>query len=163
MPKIIKDGAIVEDAFSLVQEHEDGSLRLPNGPVVVQLGVWQRHRAALLAHPFPKGVQLAADELSEAVSGEVDYLDLIAIEFPQFVDGRGYSTARLLRDRHGFKGELRAVGDIFKDTLFFQQRCGFNAFAVKPEKCLEDALSGLTTFTVRYQGAIDAPPLYLVR
>lgn len=163
MPKLIKDDVIVDDVFVLAAEQEDGSLPLPNGPVLVKLTIWRKHRAALLAHPHAKGVQLAPDEFAEEIAADIGALDLIAIEFPAFADGRGYSTAALLRTRYGFKGELRAVGDVFKDTLFYQQRCGFNAFLVRPDKDLEDALQGLKTFSVCYQGSTDRPPLYRLR
>lgn len=163
MPKLIKDGLIVEDSLLLVEEGEDGSLALPEAPVIVKLPVWQKHREALLAHPHAKGVQLAPTDFAEAVAADLDMLDVVAIEFPSFVDGRGYSTAALLRERYGYKGEIRAVGDVFKDTLFYQQRCGFNAFAVRTDKNIEDALQGLKTFSVRYQGGTDVPPLYRQR
>jgi uncharacterized protein (DUF934 family) len=160
MPKLIKDGAIVDDTYLPAIEQEDGTLALPDGPVLVKLGAWRQHRDALLAHPHAKGVQLAPAEFAEEIAGDLDKLDLVAVEFPAFADGRGYSTASLLRSRYGFTGELRAVGDVFKDTLFYQQRCGFNAFAVRPDKNIEDALSGLSTFSVCYQGAANGPPLY---
>lgn len=160
MPQLIKDGAIVDDPYVFVSENEEGLLLLPDSPVLVNLSIWQKHRDALLAHPQGKGVQLAPDEFAEAIAPDLGKLDLIAIEFPAFADGRGYSTAYTLR-RLGFKGELRAVGDVFKDTLFYQQRCGFNAFAVRSDKSLEDALSALDTFSTPYQGSADAmAPLY---
>jgi uncharacterized protein (DUF934 family) len=163
MPKLIKDGVIVDDTYTLVGESADGSLVLPTGPVLVKLATWLKHRDSLLQHPHACGVQLAPDEFAETVAADLAHLDLIAIEFPAFADGRGYSTATLLRNRHGYTGELRAVGDVFKDTLFFQQRCGFNAFTVRADKDIADALAGLSTFSVRYQGAVDAPPLFRQR
>ncbi len=159
MPKLIKDGAIVEDGFVFVSPAEDGKLTLPAGPVLVKLATWQAHHEAMLAHPHGKGVQLAPDEFAEILAGDIGALALIAIEFPGFADGRGYSTAALLRGRLGFKGELRAVGDVFKDTLFYQQRCGFNAFALKEGKNLEDALAALHTFSHPYQGSAEKPAL----
>lgn len=163
MPKLIKDGAIVDDGYVTLAENEGGGLDLPAAPVLVKLAVWHRHRDALLAHPHGRGVILAPDEFAEAVIDDLAHLDVIAIEFPAFADGRGYSTAALLRGRHGYRGELRAVGDVFKDTLFYQQRVGFNAFAVRADKDIDDALAGLATFSVRYQGAVDQPPLYRLR
>ncbi len=159
MPKLIKDGVITEDSYSVANPAEDGSLALPAGPVLVKLATWQTHRDALLAHPHAKGVQLAPDDFAESIAGELDKLDLIAIEFPGFADGRGYSTALLLRGRLGYKGELRAVGDVFKDTLFYQQRCGFNAFAIKEGKNPEDAILAFKTFQTPYQGPAAKPGL----
>lgn len=161
MPKLIKDGVIIEDSYTFVSPNEDGLLSLPDQDVLVKLSTWRAHRNALLAHNHAKGVQLAPDEFAETIASDTAKLDLIAIEFPAFADGRGYSTAYTLRNRLGFKGELRAVGDVFKDTLFYQQRSGFNAFVIRNDKNIEDALSGLKTFSQPYQGtATDDAPLY---
>lgn len=163
MPKLIKDGEIVDDSFFLVEAQESDGLTLPPAATLVKLSVWHKYRDALISHPYPKGVQLAPDEFAESIADDLERLDLIAIEFPMFTDGRGYSTAAALRDRYGFRGELRAVGDIFKDTLFYQQRCGFNSFSVRPDQNIADALQGLKTFSISYQGAADSPPLFRVR
>ena len=85
----------------------------------------------------------------------------MVLNFPAFKDGRGFTTARLLRERHGYKGEIRAVGDVGRDQMFYMQRCGFNAFEVRSDRDLEDALRALDDFTVTYQAAADQPlPLY---
>lgn len=161
MSRLIKDNAIVDDRYTTVTPSEDGSLTLPDGPVLVSLATWQAHRDVLIAHAHDKGVQLKPSEFAESIADELDKLALIAVEFPAFADGRGYSTGYILRSRYGFKGELRAVGDVFKDTLFYQQRSGFNAFAVREDKNIDDALLGLQTFTTPYQGTANDPaPLY---
>lgn len=161
MPKLIKDHAIIDDTYTFISANDDGSLTLPATPVLVKLATWLAHRDALLVHTHGRGVQLAPDEAAERIAADTDKLDLVAIEFPAFVDGRGYSTAYLLRNRIGFKGELRAVGDVFKDTLFYQMRAGFNAFAVRADKNIDDALLGLSSFSQPYQGSADnAAPLY---
>jgi uncharacterized protein (DUF934 family) len=82
-------------------------------------------------------------------------LNLIAVEFPKVVDGRGYSLAYLLRNRLKYKGELRAVGDFTRDQLFYLQRTGFNAMTLRAGEDAEDALAAFGTFTVRYQGSTD--------
>lgn len=161
MPRLIKDRVIIDDPYTAVTPGEDGVLTLPAAPVLVNLATWRSFRDVLIAHPHPKGVQLKSDEFAEDIAGELEHLDLVAIEFPAFADGRGYSTAHTLRGRLGFKGELRAVGDVFKDTLFYQLRCGFNAFSVKEGKNIEDAMTALDTFSAPYQGtATAASPLY---
>jgi len=161
MSRLIKDNAIVEDHYTVATPAEDGTLTLPAGPVLVSLATWQAHRDALLAHSHDKGVQLKPDEFAEAIADDLDKLTLVAVEFPAFADGRGYSTAYTLRNYCGYKGELRAVGDVFKDTLFYQQRCGFNAFVIRADKNIEDALLGLKTFSAPYQGTANDPaPLY---
>lgn len=164
MQKLIKDGVIVDDNYTFVALEEDGSLALPDGPVLVKLATWQAHRDQLLAHAHATGVQLAPEEFAESIAEDLSHLDMVAVEFPTFKDGRGYSTAHALRGRLGYTGELRAVGDVFKDTMFYQQRCGFNAFAVKEGRDLNDALKGLFTFSRPYQGsANNSTPAFLRR
>lgn len=160
MPRLIKDGAIVDDDYTLIDAGTE-ALSLPAGNVLVPLAVWLAHKAQLLAHDGHKGVLLAPDDNADALAADAALLDLIAVSFPAFADGRGYSQAYLLRTRHGFKGELRAVGDVIQDTLFYQLRCGFNSFAVRADKDIEKALAGLQDFSENYQAsARDALPLY---
>jgi uncharacterized protein (DUF934 family) len=83
------------------------------------------------------------------------------VDFPVFRDGRGYSIGRLVRERYGYKGEIRAIGDVLRDQLTFMFRCGFDAYAVRADKDLHDALKAFDEFTVQYQGAVDNPsPLF---
>ena len=90
-----------------------------------------------------------------------DRLALIAVDFPKFSDGRGYSIARLLRERYGFEGELRAIGDVLRDQLYYLRQCGFNAFAVRADRDVEAALRGLADFSDGYQASVATPlPLF---
>ena len=163
MPTLIKSGAIAADTYTRV-DAVDGSLTLPAGDVLVGLDTLLAHRAQVLAHAGCKGVQLKPDQFAEQIADLVAKLDLVAVEFPAFADGRGYSTAYLLRTRFGYTGELRAVGDVFKDTLFYQARVGFNAFAIRDDKDAEVALRGLEDFSEVYHASADQPrPLFLRR
>lgn len=160
MPKLIKHGAVVEDDYTLVEPTEAG-LELPAGNVLVKLATWLQHKGQISQHGGLKGVLLAPDEFAEAVAADLDQLNLIAVDFPAFADGRGYSTAYLLRTRYGFKGELRAVGDVIKDTIFYQSRCGFDSFVVRADKDVDVALRGLKDFSESYQASADQPtPLF---
>ena len=85
---------------------------------------------------------------------------LVAIRFPAFTDGRGYSTARLLRQRHGWTGELRAVGDVLRDQMFYLARCGFDTFDLKDGESVAEALAGFGDFSEAYQSAADRGPLF---
>lgn len=164
MPTLIKRGQIAANTYTRVTSAEDGSLTLPEGDVLVDLATLRLHLDAILAHGARKGVLLASDEFAESVADVVQQLDLIAIDFPAFADGRGYSTAYLLRTRHGYTGELRAVGDVFKDTLFYQRRVGFDAFLIRADKDAAVALKGLDDFNEVYHASADEPrPLFLRR
>jgi len=159
MPQLIKDGAIVADRWTLFRE-APGDLA-PDCSAIVPLAWWSEQRSALLARG-EIGVWLAPDADPQALAADVASLPLIAVDFPQFTDGRGYSIARLLRERYGFAGELRAIGEVLRDQLFYLRQCGFNAFAVRSERNLEDALRGLRDFSDSYQ-ATAATPLPLFR
>ena len=159
---VIRDRAIVADDWHLVPAAEDGaSVALPAGRIIVPLNVWLAQRDNLLERNPPFGVWLDSGEDPAELADVVSRLSVIAINFPKFTDGRGYSAATLLRSRHGFTGELRAIGDVLRDQLFYMQRVGFNAFAVRADKDIHDALKALKDFSEVYQGAVSQPlPLF---
>ena len=131
MPKIIKNGRIVDDAWQVLKLAEGetpASVALPGGEVLVPLPVWQARRDEILARGVPAGVWLDAGEGPEAIAADLGHFAVVAVNFPKFADGRGYSTARLLRERYGFKGEVRAVGDVLREQAGFMVRVGFDAF-----------------------------------
>lgn len=131
-----------------------------SGPVLIPLATWLDGRDALRVRSAPTGVWLAAGELLSAWGDTLDedlaFLDVIAVEFAVFGDGRGYSIARLLRERHGYTRELRAIGDVLPDQIVAFVRAGFDAFEVKGTAVdvtrLADALA---RFPAVYQGAAD--------
>lgn len=118
----------------------------------------------LLARGTPLGVWLAPGDDPAAIAGDLQRLALVAVHFPKFTDGRGYSTAALLRTRHGYRGELRAFGDVGRDQLYYLARCGFDSFRLADHRDPEAALAAFGDFTVRYQGSVDdAVPLFRKR
>jgi uncharacterized protein (DUF934 family) len=161
--QIIKHSSIIDDSWTVVRLAEGEtveSVQLPAGDIIVPLKVWQARKAALLARP-QRGVWLAPDEVAQDIAVDLGNLQVVAIDFPQFADGRGYSTAALLRGRFGWRGELRAIGDVLKDQLFYLSRVGFDAYAVREGKDLEDAVKALNDFSETYQAAVDEPlPLF---
>src|SRR5690606_895296 len=120
MAKIIKHSSIVDDSWTLLRlaagESAD-TVQLPSGDLIVPLAVWQARKTELLARP-QRGVWLAPDELAQDIATDLAQLQLVAVDFPQFADGRGYSTAALLRSRFGWRGELRAIVEVHLDQLF---------------------------------------------
>lgn len=163
MPKLIKDGAIVEDSWTLLAkpEGEAASVEVPAGQVIVPLSVWLAQKAHLQTRQ-DIGVWLDSDETASQLGDDARALPLVAVNFPVFMDGRSFSTARLLRERYGFTGELRAVGNFIRDQLCYLRRCGVNAFAFTREDMnLEDALKSLGDFSEYYQASVDQPlPLF---
>ncbi|MEX3555474.1 MAG: DUF934 domain-containing protein [Burkholderia gladioli] len=167
MASIIKNRVVIDDAWQVVRAAEDGALpavdALPAGKLLVPLAYWQVEREALVAARGKDelGVWLAPDSEPAELVADFDKLTVIAVDFPRFGDGRGYSTAHLLRNRHGWTGELRAIGDVQRDQLNYMSRCGFDAFAVRADRDPHDALNAFTEFSERYQGAVDdAVPLF---
>ncbi|MBB3104003.1 DUF934 domain-containing protein [Azomonas macrocytogenes] len=162
MQQIIKNGQLVQESWHLMPK--DATLDvLPNSDdIIVPLALWLEHEHALKARDGGLGVWLESDEEIESIAPDsLPLFQVIALNFPAFTDGRHYSTARLLRDRYAYKGEIRAIGDVLQDQLFFMQRCGFDAFAVRPDRDPQAALAGLKDFSVAYQAAADQPlPLF---
>ena len=111
----------------------------------------------LAARAGRTGVWRRPDDEPADLAGDIARLPLVAVQFPQFTDGRGYSTARLLRERYGFAGELRAIGEVLRDQLFYLERVGFNAFDLKEGKSLEDALLAFGDFSDAYQSSVERP------
>lgn len=163
MREIIKNREIVNDDWTVLRLSENElpeTLEVPVGKVIVPLKVWQAQRAELSARK-DIGVWFASDERPEALKDDVANLPVIAVDFPKFSDGRGYSIAYNLRARLGYQGELRAIGDVLRDQLFYMQRVGFNAFATRPDRSIQDALKGLRDFSEPYQTSWDLKnPLY---
>jgi uncharacterized protein (DUF934 family) len=142
---------IVDDAFV----HVEDDAALPEGDAIVSWARWGREREVLSARAGRLGVRLPSDARVAEVAADAARFAVIAIEFPKFVDGRGYSIARLLRERYAYRGELRAVGNVLRDQLQAMARCGFDAFEIDPGKRIEDVLSAFADFTVLYQPAAD--------
>ncbi len=161
--RVIKDKAVVDDNWCVIREL-DSSASVPEGNVILPFAYWQANRDELLQSNSTIAVWIDGAIETEALLDDLEHFSMIALDFPVFKDGRSYSHARLLRDRYGYKGELRAIGDVLRDQLFFMQRCGIDSYEVREDKDIEDALKGLEEFTVRYQAAADdAVPIYKLR
>jgi uncharacterized protein (DUF934 family) len=156
MPQLIKDRAVVDDRWTLAREV--GALAdLPAGtPQIVPLAFWLPNREALLARG-DVGVWLAPTDDPAALSADIGALPVIAVDFPQFTDGRGYSIGRILRDHLGFKGELRAIGDVLRDQLFALAECGFDAFVIRKDRDAAAAVAGLDDFNSIYASTSRTP------
>lgn len=154
---LLKDGRLADDRWTYTIDDQP----LGDGPVFISLARWTAQRTTLRARNAPLGLVLAPDEGVEDVAKDLERFDAIALGFPTFKDGRSYSTARILRERYGYEGELRAVGDINRDQFVFLVRAGFDALEVSGEAGSTDADAfdaALTRFGGYYQPASDRPP-----
>jgi uncharacterized protein (DUF934 family) len=163
MATLIKERRIVADSWRLLKRGPKGEL--PDAPTqgdaIVPLALWLERREAFLAYPGKLGVWLDANEDPESLAGDLLRFALVAVNFPKFGDGRAYSIARLLRERYGYKGELRAIGDVLHDHLYFMEQCGFDAFSLREDQDAQAALSAFDTFSDGYQTSVLRPtPLF---
>lgn len=148
---LLADGSVTENTFTWCITDETEKDATPEANLITSV----EKLAQLDTCTGKKGILLTVDDDVETQLNQGDIpldVDIIAIYFANFNDGRGYSYASLLR-RLGYQGELRAVGDVFKDTLFYMKRCGFNSFVLKADKTIDEAKSGLTTFANGYQAS----------
>jgi uncharacterized protein (DUF934 family) len=152
--KIIKQRAVVSDPADYAIDGAAGSI-LPLADWLAKVGVGGTAISRL------PGVWLAPEDDPAALHPYLDQIKLIAVRFPRFVEGRGYSTGYLLRQRLGYRGELRAFGDLGRDHLWQLARVGFDSFDLRDGTDLDDALAAFDDFPERYQGSVDeAAPLY---
>ena len=145
MPNIIKNKQVCDDSWQVWRETDT----LPSsGGYIVPLTLWKAHKEELKSLGSI-AVFLASDESPKALADDIAELDLIAVDFPKFADGRGFSYGRELREQLGYTGELRAIGDFIRDQLYFLNRCGFNSFALETSD-LEESLASFNDFTESY-------------
>ena len=160
MPKIIKINQVVEDQWTLLAADAQLDQALQTEQVIIPLALWQQHKNELQTVQ-DLGIWLEAEQAIEDIIDDIAHFAVIALNFPVFTDGRHFSSARLLRERYAYTGEIRAIGDVFRDQLFFMQRCGFDAYAIRADRCPTDALKSLSELSVSYQAAYDQNlPLY---
>ena len=161
--RILRNGELVEDHWTMV---EDGcaAIGTGDGKVIVTLARWKAERDALLAAHAAVGVLVPNTADIEAVYPQIEGRPLIVLQFPTFTDGRALSQAVVLRKRLGFGGELRAVGDVIRDLVFWLGRCGFDGIVPRKDQNLEGCREALGELTVAYQAAADGhTPVWIRR
>ena len=157
MQRIIKNGQIIDETWQLLPKDASLDDIRNSGDIIVPLALWVEHDRALLARDGGLGVWLDAGEEIEEIADQLQHFQVIALNFPAFTDGRHYSTAYLLRTRYGYRGEVRAIGDVLRDQLFALRRVGFDAFALRADKDPQDALQSFADFAEVYQASADQP------
>ena len=151
---ILHAGALVEDTWTVIEE-ERTEVASVGGKVIVTLARWRTEREQLLAAHSAVGVLVPNTADIEAVYPEISDRPLIALQFPTFTDGRALSQAVVLRKRLEFRRELRAVGDVIQDLVFWLGRCGFDSIVPRKDQNLEACRAALGELSVAYQAAAD--------
>jgi len=152
MPQVLKDHRVIEDNWIPL---EASSETVPEGDVLLTYNQWQDFSEQLPTHNGSVGVIIEGNAEIEDIVEPLLNLPLIAINFPKFADGRGFSIARLLRERYNYQGEIRAVGGFIRDQLYLLSRCGFNAFKFSDDTDLSKAANSLQDFSETYQVSAD--------
>jgi len=148
---LIKNGEEAENPWAY---YSDADVAPEEGDIVVSFARLLLEDDTLKKHKGRLGVRVQGPDRVERLAPFLDQLSLIEIEFAAFRDGRGYSSARLLRERYHYKGELRAIGDVLHDQLYLMARCGFDAF-LTPKAGAAEYAEALARFKTVYQPAAD--------
>jgi uncharacterized protein (DUF934 family) len=157
---LLKHGALQPNEWLTVADNED----LPEGkPVVLSLDRWKKDRETLLGRNTPIGLRLRSDQSPILVAADLERFPLIVLEFPKFTDGRAYSYARILRERLGYQGEIRATGQVLRDQYLFMTRCGIDSVEIADETKVSGYLEALGEFSVWYQPTADQRPTVRAR
>lgn len=149
---LLKEGQLAEDKWVRVADDADIA---DETAVVVSLERWQSEATVLRKRNAPVAVALTNDQSPSAIEPDLDSIDAVFLTFPVYTDGRAYSQARLLRQRYGYKGEIRATGNVLRDQYAFMQRCGFDAFEVAEGIDLAGWGRSAQLMTESYQTAAD--------
>ena len=161
MAQVIRNRHVEDDRWEILPAD---ATEVPSAPVIVPLALWKARREELRERRHPIGVWLKPDDEPGDVVADLDQLTIVAVQFPKWGDGRGYSTATLLRRRLRYRGELRAFGDLGRDHVFHLARVGFDSIRLGDRHDPHAALAAFNDFSLRYQGAVDDPlPLFRKR
>ena len=164
MPKLIDlDGKPIANDWLLLEKDSNASSALAQdaAKLLVPLQLWLNSKTDLLSSGKIIAVWLDAGENVAALADDLAKLPMLALNFPAFMDGRSYSSAANLRQHYKFTGEVRAIGDVLRDQLFYMRRCGFTTFDLKDSVKLEDASAAMHDLSDNYQSTIEQPqPLF---
>jgi len=149
--RVIKDRQVSEDSWQRLADDQP----LSDGDVIISYRRWREQGEDIAAHQGGLTICIDGDDDIDEVAAVAGQFAMIAVDFPSFRDGRCYSQACLLRERHGYRGEIRAVGDVLRDQLLYMSRCGIDAFVVRADRDAEDALKAFDELKVHYQAGAD--------
>lgn len=164
MPRLLDvHGTTVSNDWALLDKETEleAALQHAGGKIIVPLKLWKESKRELRNSGKEVAVWLDSDEVPNALEADLQELSLVALNFPKFSDGRGFSSASILRRHYDYKGEIRAIGEVLRDQLFYMRRCGFTTFDLAEGVNLEDARKALADFADNYQSTVEQPlPLF---
>lgn len=163
MSKLIKDRAIVSDVWTLLKESTGPEVLeiIPGKNLIVPYEFWQENQLEIAEYNGAIGIWLTSDQVASDLKLQVNLFPVIALNFPVFSDGRSYSNARQIRQEYNYKGELRAIGDVLRDQLYYMAQCGFNSFSLRHDQDVDDCLTAFDDFETNYQATVQHPtPLF---
>ncbi|HAJ19296.1 MAG TPA: oxidoreductase [Rhodospirillaceae bacterium] len=152
---LLKNGTQVSDQWLVAGDDTPVQADIPT---IVSYKRFLAERDTLVRSRAELGVKLAPGDDVAAIASDLPRLQVVALDFPKFTDGRAYSTARLLRQRYGFQGEVRATGDVLRDQYLFMKRAGFDAFQVKDGAETQAWIAAMGELSHYYQPAADGTP-----
>ncbi len=164
MQKLIKDGVLHDDSWTVLQTAtgpEVLQVMPPGRNLIVPLQFWKSYPQELEEYNGEFTIWLDSNENVNDIGESLHDFPVIALNFPVFSDGRSYSNARELREHFDYKGEVRAIGDVLRDQLFYMSRCGFDAFDLRYDQDPQACLAAFEDFSTNYQATVAEPlPLY---
>lgn len=148
-PLLNENGVVDSDPWQQIftEEELEAGAALTKRHLILPLGLWRQHAQRLTEQGNSVGVWLGPDDEPEELVSALDALPVVAIHFPKFTDGRGYTQAKILRERYRYAGDLRATGDILRDIIYLLHQCGFGSFALRADLDVEEALGALRDYS----------------
>ncbi|MEX0962995.1 MAG: DUF934 domain-containing protein [Pseudohongiellaceae bacterium] len=163
MQKLINKDGSVENHWTVLKTATGPEILqvVPGKNFIVPLTFWKLYRQQLDDYSGNIALWLESDEQVDQIGEALHSLPLVALNFPVFSDGRSYTNARELRQRHGYKGEIRAIGDVLRDQLYYMAQCGFDTFELRHDQDIEVCMDAFRDFKTGYQSTISEPtPLF---
>lgn len=159
MPKLIKDGELINDDWHLIDKETALEEIQPNNAnkLILPLSLWQEHKEVLEQHKANIGIWFDSDESPNLLEEDVNSFPVIALNFPVFRDGRAFSHAAILRQQLSYEGDLRAIGDVQRDQASYMLSCGFSSFLVPEDADATVLLTGFHDFSENYQSTVTKP------
>ena len=163
MQTLIKEGSVIQDSWTLLYEATGPeALEVFQGKdIIVPMKFWNLYKTNIENYPGNITIWLDSDEFIDEVKDDLHSFSLIALNFPAFTDGRPYTAARELRQNLKFSDEIRAIGDVLRDQMFYMSQCGFDSFLLRHDQDPDSCIQALKDFKTNYQGTIPEPnPLF---